>query len=260
MVKLNLKAQLRKVLGRKVKALRQQAQLPATVYGKGVKSESLALDLKEFVKVYKQAGETGIIDLTLEGAKASKPVLVHNLQLHPVSNELLHVELHQVDLTKKVKVNIPVEIIGEAPAVEQGGVLFTLLDEIEVEALPTDLPEKFEVDISVLTEIGQSILIKDLQYDKAKVTLHIEDLEAPVVKVEEPKEEEEELAPATEAEAPAAEGEAKAEAEGEAKAEAGEKAKTGETKAADKTEAKPAADKKDEPKTEAEKPAKEKSR
>jgi len=189
MSKLKLSAKRRKTFGRKVKSLRSKNIIPATVYGKDVKSKSIKLDLKSLKQIYEKTGETGIIDLDIKGEKKTRPVLIHNLQIHPVNSQVLHVELHQVDLSKKVSVNIPIETIGKAPAVEKGGVLFTLMDEIEVEALPADLPEKFVVDISSLKKIGQSIILKDLDYDKKKVNLNVEDLEAPVVKVEEPEEE-----------------------------------------------------------------------
>ncbi|MBU0618790.1 50S ribosomal protein L25 [Patescibacteria group bacterium] len=207
MVNPQLNTESRKIFGRKVKTLRQQDLLPATVYGKELKSESLAMEQKSFNSIYEQVGETGLIDLNIKGEKKTRPVLVHNLQRHPVTNKPLHVEFHQVDLTKKVTVNIPVEITGEAPAVGKGGVLVTLLNEVEVEALPSDLPEKFEVDISGLKELGQSILVKDLKYDAKKIKILIEDLESPVVQVEEPAKEEEKEAPV------AVEGEEAAEAE-----------------------------------------------
>lgn len=249
MADLKLKADTRKVFGRKVSRLRKDGLIPATVYGKNVKSQSLNLEEKVLQEVYKKAGETGVIDLTVNSEKQSRPVLIHNVQLHPVTDQVLHVEFHQVDLTKKVTVNIPVETIGKAPAVEKGGVLISLMDELEVEALPTDLPEKFVVDISKLEEVGDSILLKDLDYDKAKVELRVEDMDAPLVKIDEPKEEEEEPEPEA---AGAAEGEA---ATGESLVKEGEKPaegdKTDETKPSksegkseDKKEEKSAEDKK----------------
>lgn len=222
----------RKVFGRKVKSLRQQGLLPATVYGKDLKSASLSVEEKVFNQVYAQVGETGLIDLSVEGEKKVRPVLVHNLQVDPVTSQPLHVEFHQVDLTKKVMVNIPVEITGEAPAVSKGGVLVTLLNEIEIEALPSDLPEKFEVDVSKLEEIGQSILVKDLKYDDKKIKLLIEDLESPIVQIEEPAKEEEPEAPAAaEGEAEAAEG---AKEEGKEAAKPEEKPAEGDKGKADK--------------------------
>jgi len=97
-----LTTELRKIFGRKVKNLRQQGLLPATVYGKELKSRSLIIEQKKFNPVYDQVGETGLIDLAVKGEKKIRTVLVHNLQSHPITNQPLHVEFHQVDLTKKV--------------------------------------------------------------------------------------------------------------------------------------------------------------
>lgn len=195
MKKLGLKVEKRKVFGRKVKKLRQEGILPGNLYGKEIKSQALGVNLKEFLTVFKDAGETGIVELAVTGAKKPYPVLIHNLQLDPVSDNPLHVDFRKVDLKEKVQVNIPLELKSEAPAVTKGGVLVQIMDEIEVEALPTDLPDKFEVDISRLEEIGQSIEVKDLMVDKAKVKLLAEENQL-IVKIEAPKEEEKEEKPA----------------------------------------------------------------
>ena len=218
MVKPKLTADKRKILGRKVKQLRRQGQLPATVYGKGIKSTSIAINTKTLRQIYNQAGETGIIDLTIKGEKTARSVLAHNLHRDPITGEPLHVELRQVDLTKKITVNIPLEIIGEAPAVNKGGVRVILMNEVEVEALPTDLVDKITVDISGLEEIGQSILVKDLKYDQKKMKLMIENLDSPIVKIEAPAKEEEPPPAETEAEVDKTE----TPAEGEPEKEAGE--------------------------------------
>ncbi len=190
MVRLKLKAKERKIFGRKVKQLRKAGFIPANVFGPKTKSKALTLDKSEFLKVFHQVGETGLIDLVIEGEKSSRPVLISNLHIHPVTNDILHVDLHQVDLKSKTTANIPIEIVGESPATKAGGVVVTLLKEVEVEALPTDLPEKIEVDISNLTEIGASILIKDLPIDTTKVELKA-DPEEQVVAIQEQQQEEE---------------------------------------------------------------------
>lgn len=184
-----LAAQKRTVTGRKVKQLRREGILPANVFGKKIKSQSLQVTLQDFTKVADEVGETGLVDLVIKTEDKPRPVLITNVQSHPVTNIPLHADFHQVDLTEKVTASIPVEIIGESPAVkETGAVLITLLDEIEVEALPADLPEKFVVDIAGLKQFNDSILVKDLPIDTTKVTLKIE-AEAQVVMVQEPKEE-----------------------------------------------------------------------
>jgi large subunit ribosomal protein L25 len=215
MNKIELKAEVRKVTGRKVKNLRKTGILPANVYGKKVKSESLQVNLKEFEKVYKEAGETGLI--TLKVGTAEKPVLIHNVQLNPVSEAFYHVDFLQVDLKEKVEAGVPVEMIGEAPAEKNGiGTVVQYLNEVKVEALPTDLPEKFEVDTGVLADVDQAIYVKDLKVDRSKVDVLTDENEI-VVKVEPPQKEEVVAPP------PAAEGEVPAEgavpAEGEVPAE-----------------------------------------
>lgn len=181
MEKHKLEAQKRKVAGRKVKTLRQEGILPANIYGKNVKSLAIQVAAKDFLKVYKDAGETGIIELSVGDGEAH-PVLVHNLQLHPVTSHPLHVDFHQVNLTEKVKATVPVTTIGESPAVAQKlGILLTPVSELEVEALPADLPENIEIEVKDLKEVGQEIKVKDLKISD-KVTVLAEP-ELVVVKV-----------------------------------------------------------------------------
>jgi len=206
-----LKVEKRKVLGRKVKRLRKEGILPASVYGKEVKSLPVQADLKEVAKILAQVGETGLVDLEIKGEKEKRTVLLKNPQYDPITDQLIHIDFHQVKLTEKVSVAIPVEVVGEAPAVDKGGILVTVLDEIEVEALPTDLPEKIVVDVSGLKEIDQAITVADLPIDRKKIEVKVADDQV-VVKVEPPTKEEEEEKPAEgEAAEEVAEGEAPAE-------------------------------------------------
>ncbi|HJY98297.1 MAG TPA: 50S ribosomal protein L25 [Patescibacteria group bacterium] len=221
MEKRELKAEIRKISGRKVKNLRKDGLLPGNVFGKKIKSQAIQVPLKDFVKVYKDVGETGLV--TLAVGKEERPVLVHNLQVDPVKNTPVHVDFLQVDLKEKVTAGVPVELTGESPAEKQGvGTVVQQLMEIEVEALPTDLPEKFEVNVEALSEVDQAIYVKDIKVDRAKVEIKA-DAEALVAKVE-PPQKEEVIAPpvAAEGEVPA-EGEVAPEvgapAEGEAPAE-----------------------------------------
>jgi large subunit ribosomal protein L25 len=162
MEKLQLKASKRNTVGRKVKALRRQGQLPANVYGKKVKSQAVSVEEKELVKVFSKAGETGLVELILDSDK--KPVLIHNVQHHPVTGKILHVDFYQVDLKEKVTAKVPIAIIGESLAVrDKIGVLLTLVSELEVESLPADLPEKIEIDISGLAAVDQTVKVADLK-------------------------------------------------------------------------------------------------
>jgi len=190
---MKLTAEKREVLGKKVKRLRQQGKLPAVVFGKEVGSIPITLDKREFLKVYTEAGESTLVDLHLPGADKPIKVLISETEVDPVSDEILHASLHAVTLTEKATATIPIEIVGESPIVKSGeGMLLTLLDEVEVEALPQDLPSEIKVDISNLTEIDQGIAVKDLPIDKSKVEIK-HDPEDLVVKIEhaEMKEEEE---------------------------------------------------------------------
>lgn len=217
MKKLNLKAEKRNIFGRKVKKLRREGCIPANVYGSDLKSIPLTLDTKEFSLVYNEAGETSVVELLID--KVSYPVLIHNTQTDPVDEKPIHVDFLKVDLKKKVTANIPLEIFGEAPAEKQGlGTLVSYLDEVEVEALPGDLLEKIEVNVGMLFEADQSLAIKDLKYDKDKLTI-TNDPETIIVKIEVQKEEVVEVAPTAPAEGETvpAEGEEVKTAEGEEK-------------------------------------------
>lgn len=189
MDKLTLKVEERKTKGRKVKRLRKEGILPGVIFGKDVKSENIKFNEKEFDKIFNKAGETSIVELSL--GKGSKPTLIKNIQKDPVTGKFLHVDFYQVDLKKRVTAEIPIEIVGESPAEKQGlGTVVQYLDEIEVEALPTDLLEKFEIDASKLEEVDQAVHIKDLKVDKSKIEIK-EDDETILVKVEPPQKEEE---------------------------------------------------------------------
>jgi large subunit ribosomal protein L25 len=221
-----LSAQKRTVLGRKVKVLRKEGLLPAHVFGHKVKTVHIQVKTGEFNQVFEKTGETGIIDLEVDGEK--RPVLVRNIQIHPVTDEPLHVDFYQVNLSEKVTVNVPLEIVGEAPAEQKKiGLLLTPLLELEIEALPTEIPENIEVDVSKLENIGDEIRIKDLPVDRSKIEVK-SDEELVVASIGElVTKEQQELEAQIEAEQ--AEAEAAAEAvEGEEKKPEGEEEKEGE--------------------------------
>jgi len=164
-----LTAQIRTVTGKKVKLLRKNDLIPATLYGKGIKSISIECPLKTLVSIIHEAGESGLVYLTV--GETTHPTLIHTVQHHPVTDEILHVEFHEVNLKETVKANIPVVLTGESVAVKEGtGTLLQITMEIEVEALPTDLPEKFEVDVTNLAAVNDEIQVKDVNAG-AKVTV-----------------------------------------------------------------------------------------
>ncbi|HLD25347.1 MAG TPA: 50S ribosomal protein L25 [Patescibacteria group bacterium] len=161
MKKHSLLAKARDTKKQKAGKLRKDGYIPGTVYGKAIKSESISVASKDFAGVYAQAHETGLVELSVDGN--IRPVLIHHVQKDPVSEAILHVEFHQVDLKQKVKAAIPVVFVGESPAVAQKlGVLLTVLSDVEVEALPAELPEKIEVDVSRLETVDQELKVSDL--------------------------------------------------------------------------------------------------
>lgn len=160
MKRYQLTAEPRKITGKQVKKLRREGILPANVYGKDIKSQNLQLPLKDFMKVFEEAGETGVIDLSY--GKSTVPVLIHNLHTD-YRNTPLHADFFQVNLKEKVTAMIPVEFTGEAKAeIEKIGLLEKITNEVEVEALPTDLPEKFELNVEPLAQVGDQITVEML--------------------------------------------------------------------------------------------------
>jgi len=223
---IELKSEKRNVLGRKVKQLRSKGVVPANVFGKKIKSLSIQLNSKDLKTVFQQAGETKVIELTVKGETKKRPVLISNLQTHPLNGDFLHVDFHQVDLKEKVTATVPVELIGESPAVkEKAGILIHLINEVEVEALPTDLPEKLTLDIGGLKTVGDQLAVGDIKVS-GEINLLAEKEEI-IAKIEAPKEEEPveaeveaaEEGGAAETESPSDE---KASAEGEAKPASGQ--------------------------------------
>ncbi|MEX0617245.1 MAG: 50S ribosomal protein L25 [Candidatus Woykebacteria bacterium] len=214
MEKTVLKAEVRKILGKKVKRIRKEGTLPANLFGKGIKSKSLQVTEKDFREVFKQVGETGVVTVKVEGE--DYPALIHNIQLQPKTDAILHADFHKVNLKEKITTHVPVSLEGESPAEKTGvGLLLQTISEVEVESLPADIPHEIKVDVSKLEEVGQSIHVKDLKVAKDKVEIK-NDPEATVITVQtaEMKEEPVEETPAPEeVEATAEKGE-KEEAEG----------------------------------------------
>src|SRR3989344_208099 len=162
MKRLTLAVEKRKILGKNVKKLRREDILPANIYGKDVKSLSVQVPYKEFEKVYKTAGETGLIDVTIAGEV--KPSLIHNLQQDYYNHRILHVDFFQVNLKEKVKTTVPIVVLGVARAVaDKLGLLLQPLSQVEIEALPTDLPEKIEVNVEHLAAVNDQIAVKDIK-------------------------------------------------------------------------------------------------
>lgn len=159
--KITLAIVKRDAFGKKLKKLRHQGLIPANIYGPKFESAAVSVDTKEFLKVYRIVRETGVIYVQLD--KVEIPVLIRNIQKHPLSNSVIHIDLRKIDLTQKIETTVPVSTINESTAVTQkGGVLLTQAHELLIEALPTNIPQSIEIDITPLTEVGMEIKVKDI--------------------------------------------------------------------------------------------------
>lgn len=159
-------------LGKKTKVLRRDRQIPAVVFGKDIDSTNIFIPVTDFKKVLKTAGSTGLINLKFEDFDAK--VLIKNYQVHPVTLEPIHASFFKVNLKEKTKAYIPVQIVGEElNALIKAGeaIVLALIDEIEVAALPTDLPSQFTVDVSKIDNFDEGITVADLDFDRSKVEI-----------------------------------------------------------------------------------------
>jgi large subunit ribosomal protein L25 len=175
MVKLNiaLSAKQRDLEGKKAKKLREEGLLPGVIYGYKIKNVPISLNYKEFFCVYQETGESSLIDLSIEGQKSHFPVLIHGLQKDPVSGEIIHIDLYKPNLDKMVEALVPLVIKGSAPAVKNfGGTLVRHFYEVDVKALPMNLPHEIIVDVSSLEQVDSEILIKDLSVPEGVEVLH----------------------------------------------------------------------------------------
>jgi len=159
---MELSVQTREILGRKVNSLRKENLIPAELYGHGIKNIHLTVPAKEFSKVFKIAGESTVITLNLENRKL--PVLIYEVSSDPLSDKIIHIDFYAVKMDEKITTSVPLEFIGEAPAVkEKQGVLIKSMQALEIKALPADLPHNLEVELNKLSEIGMSIYVSDLK-------------------------------------------------------------------------------------------------
>lgn len=172
--KIILSTEIRNLVGKKAKKLRKQGLILANIFGQDFKSQAITVNYKDFLKVYKIAKETGIIYLQLKNQEL--PVLIKNIQKHPITDQIIHVDFRKIDLNKKIKTEVPIKIIGESEAVTQkGGVLLIQSDHLLVEALPENIPQEIEVDISIIKDIGQEIKAVDLpKSDKYEIKTPLE--------------------------------------------------------------------------------------
>jgi len=235
MEKLILKAKKRNIFGKKNKNLREKGFIPAILYGKKIQNYPLEIRTQDFYTIYKKSGDTNIIDLVFEdqGKEQIKNVLVQDVSYHFLNGLPMHIDFYEVEMDKPIKTHIPVNFIGESPAVAKGGILVKSMNEIEVEALPKDLPHEIPIDISILIDFDQTIYIRDIKFPP-EVKIFI-DQNTPIASISEPISEEElekELGEAKTVE----EVEVAGEAEKEAKEEGAEEKPKEEQKTEEKSE------------------------
>src|SRR3989338_6059601 len=185
--KLILTVQPRTLFGKKLKKLRREENIPANIFGPDFKSQAVSVNFKDFIKVYKTAKETGVVYLKINNDE--HPILIKNVQRHPVQDHILHADFRKIDLKEKILTDVPIKVVGRSEAVAQkGGVLLTQTESLEVEALPINIPQYLEIDILQLKEINQEIKVSDLpKSDKYQIK---DALDKIVVSVVEHKEEE----------------------------------------------------------------------
>lgn len=212
---LTLTAEKRDVLGKRNRFLRRQGITPAHLFGHNIESQALQCDTVELKRIIAHAGATRLINLRITGEKRPKGVFIREIQRDVISKQLLHVDFYQVKMGEKMEVEVPVILVGEAPAMKaKGRMLAHSITSLHIECLPDKVPPQIEVDISILEEIEQAIHVKDIVLDP-DITVHT-DPEQLVVKVAEAVVKVEELEEVVEEEEAAAEAEAEAPAEGAA--------------------------------------------
>ena len=184
----SLTVEARAERGKKLAALRAQGKLPAVMYGPKETATPLSLDRAAFEKVLKEAGESSII--TLKGLDVSKDVLVHDVSFDAARGGVTHVDFYAIEAGKEITIHVPLEFVGEAPALKQGGTLTQGLHETEVTCVPANLPQHIDVDISVLDAADKQIHVKDLVIPASvKVENDPEDVVALIQEVKEETEE-----------------------------------------------------------------------
>lgn len=157
-----LKAESRDVFGKKLKTERTAGRLPVSVYGAKEEAKSYFVNAKDFAKLFKEAGESTVI--SLESPDGDKDILIKEVATHPTGGEIVHADLYVIEKGKKLQVAVPLEFDGIAPAVKElSGILVKVLHEVEVEAMPKDLPHDIIVDVSKLDTLESQILVKDLK-------------------------------------------------------------------------------------------------
>ncbi len=159
---IELAVDVREALGKKARFLRREGITPANIYGRNLDSVALQLQSADLVHALVQAGRNAVLSVNVKGEKKPRPAVIRNVQRHPVTDRIVHVDFLQVDITRAITSEVPVILVGESPLPKTSTVISQTLASIQVSGLPMDIPSSVEADISVLVEVDQSIHVSDL--------------------------------------------------------------------------------------------------
>jgi len=173
MDQIELKVTKREILGKKVRFLRRQGITPVHLFGHGIESQALQCDAARLQQVLAEAGKTKLINLKIDGEKKARSVIVREVEIELPRRGLVHVDFYQVRKAEEMKVEVPVVLVGEAPALKvRENTLVQELDNLSVECLPAKIPASVELDISSLTESNQVLRVKDIEVEKGVTVLN----------------------------------------------------------------------------------------
>lgn len=189
-----LKVENRSVLGKNLRKMKKTGNIPAVVYGNKITSTAITIDLNEFIKVFRETGQTGVVEIQLDDKKI--PCLIHDIDLNPIHDIPRHVDFLAVNLNKKIEIEVPVILIGKPEGSVEGFILSQSLQEVIVEAKPDSVPSEIEIDVTHLKEIGDQIMVGDIPQGE-KYTI-ITDAEQVIASLTPPQVEEEQPTPETE--------------------------------------------------------------
>jgi len=185
MAEFRLQVKAREQAGKNLYTARKQGLIPSVMYGHGSVPQMFWVQYLEFSKLYNEAGESSIVNIVPENGKAMN-VIISDVQFDPLSNRFIHADFFKVRMDEKLEARIPLEFIGEAPAVrEMGGILVKPAEEIQVRCLPKDLPHSIEINVSVLKTFENHIQVKDIKIPNGVEVLA--DLDTVIALVEEPR-------------------------------------------------------------------------
>ena len=163
MATIELAADIRQERGKKTRFLRRRGLTPANLYGPKIESIALQIQTSHLQQALVQGGRNAMLTIKVAGEKDSRAAIIRALQVHPVTDELVHVDFLQVDVTRTISAEIPVVLVGESPLPKGQTLITQAISSVQVEGLPMDIPRSVEVDISILIKIDQSIWVRDLQ-------------------------------------------------------------------------------------------------